>query len=154
MAIQTFTISRDDRIYEAWPDVVLTKKGKLICVFSECAHHKDRSYTRLVLSESTDRGRTWSDKRPLTAGTNGMPYWNCARISRLQDGRLVIVADKIAGKGETNARNYLWFGDEDGQSWEGPIETAATGIVPDKLCELKKMGAGCYLLINEIRTVT
>ena len=40
--IQKFNVSRDDSIYEAWPDVVLTDGGKLICVFSECEHHKNR----------------------------------------------------------------------------------------------------------------
>lgn len=136
MTIKKFTISRDDSIYEAWPDVVLTKNGKLICVFSECTHHGDRSYTRIVLKESIDRGRTWGDKIPLSEGTNGFPYWNCARISKLKDERLVIVCDKIYGKGESGGRNYLWFADAEGKSWEGPIGTPVTGIVPDKLCEL------------------
>jgi sialidase-1 len=136
MPIQKFVISRDDSIYEAWPDLVLTAQGKLICVFSECTHHKDRSYTRLVYKESTDRGRTWGPKIPLTEGTNGRPYWNCARISRLPGGRLVIAADQIFGERETNGRVYLWIGDGEGACWEGPIETPAEGIVPDKLCEL------------------
>ena len=73
--IQKFTISRDDSIYEAWPDVVLTPSGKLICVFAECTHHHDRSYTRIMLTESVDRGRTWSPKRALTDGTQGLPYY-------------------------------------------------------------------------------
>ncbi|CAG7607208.1 hypothetical protein PAESOLCIP111_00934 [Paenibacillus solanacearum] len=136
MPIQKFTVSRDDSIYEAWPDVTLTEQGKLICVFSECTHHKDRSYTRIVYKESADRGRTWGEKIALTEGTNGRPYWNCARISRLSDNRLVIVADKIAGERESNAKNYMWIGDAEGTRWEGPIETPAYGIVPDKLCEL------------------
>ncbi len=74
--INKFTVSRDDSIYEAWPDLVLTESDRLICVFSECTHHKDRSYTRIVMCESTDRGRTWGGKEPLTDGTNGLPYWN------------------------------------------------------------------------------
>lgn len=136
MPIKKFSISKDDSIYEAWPDIALTKYGKLICVFSECTHHGDRSYTRLVLKESIDRGRTWGDKIPLTEGTNGLPYWNCARISRLQDNRLAVVCDKIHGEGESKSKNYIWFADECGKKWEGPIETPITGIVPDKLREL------------------
>lgn len=61
--IQEFTISRDDSVYEAWPDIVLTPSSKLICVFAECTHHHDRSYTRIMLTESDDRGRTWTPKR-------------------------------------------------------------------------------------------
>ena len=59
MAIQKFTVSRDDSIYEAWPDVIRTESDKLICVFSECEHHLDRANARLVIRESLDRGRTW-----------------------------------------------------------------------------------------------
>lgn len=141
MAIEKFSISRDDSKYEAWPDVVLTEKGKLICIFSECKHHTDRAYTRIVLKMSTDRGRTWGDKIPVTEITNGIPYWNCARISKLSDGRLVIVCDKIFtkgknGKGEGEGKSYLWFGDAEGEKWTGPIETPVIGIVPDKLLEL------------------
>ncbi|MGG1513827.1 sialidase family protein [Paenibacillus oryzisoli] len=136
MPIQKFTISRDDTIYEAWPDVALTAQGKLICVFAECTHHNDRSYTRIVYKESADRGRTWGPKISLTEGTKGRPSWNCPRISRLKDNRLVIAVDKIYGERESKGITYLWFGDPEGTAWEGPIETPVAGIVPDKLCEL------------------
>ena len=42
-------------IYEAWPDLCLTDSGKLVCVFSECVHHGDRTDARLTLVTSTDR---------------------------------------------------------------------------------------------------
>ncbi len=93
--IQKFTISRDDTIYEAWPDVVLTPSGKLLCVFAECNHHHDRSYTRIMLTESKDRGRSWTRKRPLTDGTQGLPYYNCGRIMQLRDGRFVFWLTKF-----------------------------------------------------------
>lgn len=48
MSIQKFIVSKDDSIYEAWPDVVQTVSGKLICVFSECAHHLDREDARIT----------------------------------------------------------------------------------------------------------
>ncbi|MDF2648477.1 MAG: hypothetical protein K0Q73_4282 [Paenibacillus sp.] len=134
--IQKFAVSRDDEWYEAWPDVTLTVGGKLVCVFSQCTHHGNRSATRLMITESTDRGRTWGNKRPFTELTNGRPYWNCARISRLRDGRLIIVADQITKEREGGGRNYLWIGDAEGMCWTGPIETPLEGIVPDKLCEL------------------
>ncbi|RAV05469.1 sialidase family protein [Paenibacillus sp. YN15] len=132
--LETFIVSRDDTIYEAWPDVVLTDSGKLVAVFSECTHHHDRSYTRIMLADSGDRGRTWMPKRPLTAGTDGYPYWNCARISKLGDGRLVIAVDRRLASREGEV--VLWLGDSEGEVWEGPVETPVSGIVPDKLCEL------------------
>lgn len=135
--IQKFRVSRDDSIYEAWPDVTLTHTGKLICVFSECTHHKDRSYTRIVCCESTDRGRTWSEKSPVTAATQGLPYWNCARIQTLADGRILVMVDKVHLKGEAGAVNYMIFSDDDGITWSEPMLTPATGIVPDRLLELE-----------------
>ncbi len=140
--IQKFTVSRDDRIYEAWPDVALTQSGKLICVFSECNHHADRSYTRIMLTDSRDRGRTWTPKRPLTGPTHGLSaFWNCARIVCLRDGRMAVLVDKsLKEEGRDRpkqSRNYLFFSEDEGRTWAGPIDTPALGIVPDKLLELE-----------------
>jgi len=143
--IRKFTISNDPEVYEAWPDVLLTKTGKLLCVFSECAHHCDRSHTRVMLTESLDRGRSWSPKRPLTEGTRGKPYYyNCARISALRDGRLVVAVDRCrTDKFDQGGDVLLYFSGDDGASWSEPMETPVSGIVPDKLLEL---ASGRWLL--------
>ncbi|MBN1351122.1 exo-alpha-sialidase [candidate division KSB1 bacterium] len=138
--IKKFSISRDDSIYQAWPDVVLTTSGKLICIFSECTHHGDRSYTRIMLCDSLDRGRTWTPKRALSEPTQGLPFWNCARIMQLSDGRIAALVDKIYTSERDvpeKLENYLFFSADDGQTWDGPHLTPAQGIVPDKLLELK-----------------
>ncbi|NMA20790.1 MAG: exo-alpha-sialidase, partial [Lentisphaerae bacterium] len=141
MNIAKFTISNDPDLYEAWPDVVLTPSGQLICVFSECTHHCNRSYTRIMLTESTDRGRTWSPKHPLTEGTRDLPYYyNCPRISKLADNRLVVIVDKIPSSGESNerqARNVMFFSSDEGKSWSAPQDTMLNGIVPDKVLQLE-----------------
>ncbi len=141
MAIEKYVVSNDKSIYEAWPDVVLTDSGKLICVFSECEHHVDRTNARLVLCESTDRGRTWSEKKPLTEKGTATDFFNCARISKLNDGTLAIICDKLQGAlgthSERNAVQYLWFGDKEGTTWSEPLILPFKGIVPDKLTQLK-----------------
>ena len=140
MKIEKFRISNNPAMYEAWPDIALTPSGKLVCVFTECTHHKDRSYTRIMLAESTDDGRTWSPKRPLTEGTKGLPYsYNCARISTLRDGRLAVIVDRVPAVGEKenfNAVNVLYYSGDEGKTWSDPVETPLRGIVPDKLREL------------------
>ena len=134
MALQKFIVSRDDSIYHAWPDVVLCKSGKMICTFTECVSHADRNKSRIVMVESYDRGRTWSEKRPLTEVTTAEDYYNNARISLLPDGRLAIICDREYGKEkpETKLEVYVWFSSDEGKTWSEPILTPAVGIVPDK----------------------
>lgn len=146
--IQKFSVSRDDSIYQAWPDVALTPSGRLVCVFSECTHHGDRSYTRIMVCDSDDRGRTWSPKRPVTEGTAGKPwYYNCARITPLRDGRLGVVVDRSLLGAERDKNmlsvNLLCFSTDEGRTWSELQETPLRGIVPDKLLELD---SGCWIL--------
>ena len=137
--IEKFTIARDDSIYHAWPDVVLTDTGKLICTFTECNSHADRNNSRIVIVESTDRGRTWSEKQPLTEATTENDFYNNSRISKLPDGRLVIICDRVYGKEkpETKKEVNVWFSSDNGKTWSEPVLTPAKGIVPDKYRVLK-----------------
>ena len=137
MAIQKFTVSNDRAIYEAWPDLLQTESGKLICVFAECTHHLNREDARIAICESTDRGRTWSEKKYLTEKGKADDYFNCARISRLNDGRLAIICDRIKGHENMDAEIYVWYGDSEGNNWDEPIAYPFCGIVPDKLIQLK-----------------
>ncbi|MEH7179314.1 sialidase family protein [Neobacillus vireti] len=143
MAIEKFTISKDNNVYEAFPRVALTAAGNLICAFTECNHHGDRSYTRIVYTISTDRGRTWGEKLPLTESTEGLNYYyDCVGLTRLNDGRLVVVvnmsnhSEGFAQGNYNQSENVLYFGDVEGNNWVGPIKTPVTGIVPDNLLEL------------------
>lgn len=141
MSIEKFSISRDPELYEAWPDAALAADGRLVCVFSECTHHGNRDYTRIMLADSFDRGRTWTPKRPLTEGTRNRDYYyNCARITRLRDGRLAVSVDKMPLNGESRTReavNLLYFSSDNGRSWSAPAPVPLRGIVPDKLLELE-----------------
>lgn len=138
MSIKKYSISCDDNIYEAWPDLALADNGNLICIFTECAHHKDRSDSCIVYTISTDKGRTWSPKIPLTERGDKYNYYNCARISRMPDGKLAIICDYVVGEDESvGGKIHLWFSEDNGESWSGPVATSAVGIVPDKLMVLK-----------------
>ncbi|MFW6189001.1 MAG: sialidase family protein [Planctomycetota bacterium] len=159
--IRRFTVSRDDDIYEAFPDVALTGDGRLVCVFSECTHHADRGYTRIMLTTSEDRGRTWSEKRPLTEPLRGDgetdPYWNCPRLTALSDGRLVAVVDRVAGPRADRAEqsNWLWISSDGGRNWRGPQATPVEGHVPDQLVELRSgMHRGRWIVAAHVREPT
>ncbi|MFP4058119.1 MAG: sialidase family protein [Candidatus Brocadiia bacterium] len=145
---ERFLVSRDDTLYEAFPDLALAPSGRLVCAFSECTHHADRGYTRIMLATSDDRGRTWSPKRPLTEALRGDdrvdPFWNCPRLSTLDDGRLAAVVDRVTrggggrhGEGREQT-NWLWLSADEGESWDGPRPLPVAGVVPDQLIELQR----------------
>ena len=141
MSIQKFIVSKDDSIYEAWPDMIQTDSGKLLCVFTECEAHANRDNARLVICESEDRGRTWSDKKALTEKGKSNDFFNCGRISKLNDGTLAIICDRVQGEpGDYKNRiasQYIWYSNDDGVTWSEPQILPFRGIVPDKLRQLK-----------------
>ena len=125
--LQQYTVSRDDSIYEAFPDLVQTATGELICVFLECEHHSIRKKVRIVMTKSTDNGRTWSPKMGFTEICKEGHTYNCPRISRLPDNSLVVLCD-CNGVSE----QHLWRSFDNGQTWKGPEIFPFHGIVPDK----------------------
>lgn len=140
MSIQRFLINRDDKKTQAWPDLALADNGDLICVFTECAEHLDRTGSRLCICKSSDRGRTWTEKRGLTDYGTRFDLFNNARINNI-NGTIVVVCDRIVGEsGEMGidedrgwTRVYAWTSADHGESWDGPFETPVDGICPDRL---------------------
>ncbi len=139
MSKETFVVSNDESIYESWPDVVLTKKGQLICIFCECTAHGNRSYSRIMYTKSSDRGRTWSKKVPLTDAIyseDGSHYWNNPRLTRLKDDSLIVLCDQVHSSSQTKAEVFMWRADAEGECFSAPQNLHIHGIVPDKLREL------------------
>lgn len=134
--IQQYSVSRDDTVYECFPDITKTKSGKLICVFRESAHHADLNNSRLVLKESLDNGKTWGEKTALTEKHPASYAYNCPRISCMDDGELIIICDKLdRTKKEdylVNCEQHLFRSHDDGKTWVGPEVIPCKGIVPDK----------------------
>jgi hypothetical protein len=155
--MEKILIARDAQWYLAWPDVALCPSGKLVCVFSACTHHGDRSYTQIMLSDSSDRGRSWSSPRALSESSAGRDYfYNCPRIKQLKDGRLCVIVDRVprrnpeGGSSEKNVNHLaevlLYFSSDEGQGWSEAQNTSVRGIVPDKIVEL---ASGRWLLASQ-----
>nr|MBQ4318530.1 exo-alpha-sialidase [Clostridia bacterium] len=136
--MQKFIVSKDPSIYEAWPDVCRISGDRLICVFSECTAHGNRDLARVTYVTSEDRGRTWSEKKYLSEPGVKSAYYNCARVSKLSDGRIAVVCDFISGGNENGegVQVFIWFSEDYGKTWSEPVPTPAKGIVPEKLTEL------------------
>ncbi len=140
MKIEKTVIAQDERHYLAWPDLIQTRTGRLLCVFSSCTHHCDRSSTQIMVCFSDDEGASWSKplgaSEPCGLAATGY-YYNNATLSQLADGRIALAYDRIDGKDEDRAPTYimLTFSQDDGASWSSPVATPAVGIVPDRLQE-------------------
>ena len=139
MGLQRFTIWHDPQRYCAWPDVALLPDGTLLCVFTACTHHLDRSHSQVMLTGSCDHGRTWTPPRPLTEDTGGLPYhYNCPRLKVLSDGTVAVVVDRVSHAGGersvSETQVWLYRSRDGGASWEEPQALPLHGIVPDRPC--------------------
>ena len=89
MALEKFTISRDDSVYECFPHLCLTRSGRILLVYRESNGHVASDFCRLVLRRSDDAGRTWSDRfvlRDEVCENGVLTKWNCPKIQQLRDG--------------------------------------------------------------------
>ena len=90
------TISRNDNIYECFPDIARTKDGTLVCVYRECMGHGPFPFSRIVLRRSMDDGRNWTDRQVLV---------ECVATPEAIDARRDwLEPDALAGYEETRAR--------------------------------------------------
>ena len=143
-------IHADPRHYAKNPDFCLLPDGRLLCTFMQGDQHVPFDYSRVVLIQSTDGGETWSEPRVLAEARTGIGTWGAApdvdhepwlspRISRLRDGRLIIVCDKDdhqhAHEGQP-CGIYAWWSQDQGTTWDGPHLTGVPGIEPDQVVEL------------------
>ena len=144
-ALRHVTIVRDDDVYEAFPDICQLPTGKLLCIYRESDVHR-ASTSRMILMESEDRGRTWTNKRPFDTRRSfaqNRSTWNAPRIRVLPDGRLVANFDAFLFPDEADDwnwpqhrlcfRTFLWFSDDEGRTWSERRSTEIEGACSDKL---------------------
>ena len=157
MAIARVTVSRDDRIYELAPDIVRLPSGKLICIYRESDGHTVRTYSAIVMRSSVDGGCTWSEKRTVVAShlndEGVVKKWNCPRIQRMQDGRLLALCDVFPCPPDertdlTNSHVVFWWSDDGGETWSEGQHTSVFGIIPDRVVELP---SGAWLIVTHVR---
>ena len=156
MAIEKFTIARNDDIYECFPYICRSRTGRIILTYRESNGHVASEFCRLIVRVSDDAGNTWSEARVIRdedKSTGVLTTWNCPKIQQLKDGRILLLCDTYLfppgewGEGEANCHIVLWFSDDDGESWSDPIPTPVKGICPDIVTE---MDDGRWLLPSNV----
>ena len=95
-AVEKRTVSRNDHIYEAFPDVALTPGGTLVVVYRECMGHGPFPFSRLVVRRSLDGGMNWSDREILLE--------TVVSAESVERARPWLAEDALAGYQETLGR--------------------------------------------------
>ena len=121
---------------------MLLPGGKLLCVFNETDYHWPTEFSRITVIASGDYGATWGNPRIVDQAyrRRGEERWVTPRISRLRDGRLVIVCDQNDYQHCHESQPpgiYAWWSEDDGDTWSSRVATGIPGIEPDRVCELE-----------------
>ena len=156
MAVQKFTISRDDGVYECFPHLCRTQAGRILLSYRESNGHVASDFCRLIVRYSDDAGDRWSGRQVIRdedRSSGVMHVWNCPKIQQLEDGRILLLCDRYdypPGEWgvEDRARVVLWFSEDDGQTFSDPQPTSVRGICPDQVTE---MPDGRWLLPTNVR---
>ena len=89
-------VSRNDDLYECFPDVALCDDGTLVCVYRECMFHAPFPFSRLVCRRSLDGGQSWLRRQIID---------ECVVSPELfEESRSWLSEEAIAGYEETRAR--------------------------------------------------
>ena len=120
-------IDRRPGQYLCFPDVCLAADGTLVCVYNEFDRHVG-TRRKLLVKASRDQGRTWGEAHsPLDVQSH------CPRVSRLDDGGLLLLDDaaqsvlRSADNGRTWAREQ---GGEEGWAVRAHRASADCGGEP------------------------
>ena len=118
------------------------KNGDLLMVY----HDKtpEMASKSMVLRRSTDGGKTWSIRIPVTDPTNkNRQIANNACLTRLSNGRIVLATREYVGGIRWP---YVCYSDDDGRTWRSGKHVPDPGLTPEQkrgqnvnepsLCEL------------------
>jgi len=114
-------IDRRQGHYLCFPDVCRADDGRLLVAYNEFDKHVG-ARRRLLLKESDDDGRSWSEARMLRADNS-----HCPRFSRLSGGQLTLSDD---------AGPQLFWSTNQGRAWcSQPLTGVSHGLL-DRILEL------------------
>ena len=148
----TFEVWRSPGRFTKNPDLVRLPSGRMLLVYADTDRHWASDYVILTLLASDDGGRTWSKqaevaRADLQAGEERLVT---PRLSRLRDGRLVVLCDRDDDghfHPDQPPANLAWWSDDDGRTWGPAQETGIMGFEPDRMLEL---GNGKLAVLSHI----
>lgn len=115
-----------------------TRSGEILFFFLEKNSATD---LKVVVRRSQDETKTWSEPLIVTPGP-GYHIMNNARVIQLKSGRILcpISFCEDISKREWNLRNFIYFSDDNGKTWQRSkdiVECGKRGAMEPGLIELK-----------------
>lgn len=135
--------------YHSVANVVSTPAG-LVAVYRLSDSHSAVS-THIMVAYSKDRGRTWDGHRSISHRNvwEHNSVWIAPQLSRLNDGRLVIICDQghrtsgddwprlaIWQRPPRGMANFLFWSEDHGLTWSEPVQCDDVGGEPGYIVEL------------------
>ena len=148
--LHSHTRSIEDKCYEIWrspgrftknPDIVITKQGRLLLVYSDNDRHWSQEMQILTILASDDEGRTWFKLSEVGRADlrRGDERLVTPRLSSFSDGRLAVLVDHDDYghfHEEQPYGNWIYWSEDGGLTWSEPQENAIPGFEPDRIVEL------------------
>ena len=154
-----------DKVFEIWrspgrftknPDLVVLPSGRYMLIYSDVDAHWSLKNQVLTLLASDDQGRTWFKHREVDRAdlTQGEERLVTPRLSRLDDGRLVVIIDHNDDghfHEEQAPGNWLYWSHDDGDTWTEAQTNSILGFEPDRVMNLPDgtLGVATHLMRGE-----
>ena len=104
--IKKYSISKDDKLYRAFPDLILVD-NKLICVFVEM--DKIDKIFNICITISNDRGITWSNRKVIKSKIDDNGRWDAPRINKMKNGDIIITSSWYLNDDKSKKNSYIYM---------------------------------------------
>ena len=156
VAHKVFEIWRSPERFTKNPDLIALPSGRLMLIYADTDAHWSMKNQVLTLLASDDEGRTWFKHREIDRAdlTRGDERLVTPRLSLLNDGRLVVIVDHDDDghfHEEQPPGNWLYWSEDEGDSWRVQHDNGIGGFEPDRVMDLPDgtLGVVSHLMRGE-----
>ncbi len=150
LASPPISLAYDEKIYSSFPDIIRDPTGDFLCVYREAdTHHPTTS--KLILLSSPD-AIAWKRYELAQASMeeHGCVF-NCPKLGII-DEKVVVFCDVKSSQKEAFAKwdTFMWTLSANSKRWGDPARLGISGMVPDRIIQLKKKIVMGYHVVENI----
>ena len=153
VASKVFDVWRSPGRFTKNPDIIELPSGRLMLIYSDTDSHWSQVDQVLTLLASDDRGQTWFKHREIDQANlqDGDERLVTPRLSRLNDGRLVVIIDHDDHSHfheDQPPGNWLYWSADDGDTWTEAQKPNIMGFEPDRILDLPdgRLGVASHIM--------